>query len=75
MAEEKTFLPTQVLLFLGYELDSLKMEVRLPSDKLQKCLSLIPEFLTKPKFTLKLWHVLLAPSTLPAWWYFQDEPS
>ena len=29
------------------------MEVRLPSDKLQKCLSLIEEFLTKPKFTLK----------------------
>ena len=53
MAEEKTFLPTQVLSFLGYELDSVKMEVRLPSDKLQKCLSLIQEFLTKPKFTLK----------------------
>ena len=28
MAEEKTFLPTQVLSFLGYELDSVKMEVR-----------------------------------------------
>ena len=47
------FLPTQVLSFLGYELDSVKMEVRLPSDKLKKCLSLIQEFLTKPKFTLK----------------------
>ena len=53
MAEEKTFLPTQVLSFLGYELDSVKMEVRVPSDKLEKCLSLIQEFLTKPKFTLK----------------------
>ena len=53
MAEEKTFLPTQVLSFWGYELDSVKMEVRLPSDKLEKCLSLIQEFLTKPKFTLK----------------------
>ena len=53
MAEEKTFLPTQVLSFLGYELDSVKMEVRLPSDKLEKCLSLIHEFLNKPKFTLK----------------------
>ena len=53
MAEEKTFLTTQVLSFLGYELDSVKMEVRLPSDKLEKCLSLIQEFLTKPKFTLQ----------------------
>ena len=53
MAEEKTFLHTQVLSFLGYELDSVKMEVRLLSNKLQKCLSLIQEFLTKPKFTLK----------------------
>ena len=53
MAEEKTFLPAQVLSFLGYELDSVKMEVRFLSNKLQKCLSLIQEFLTKPKFTLK----------------------
>ena len=50
---KKHFLFTQVLSFLGYELDSVKMEVRLPSDKLQKCLSLIQVFLTKPKFTLK----------------------
>ena len=53
MAEEKTFLPIQVLSFLGYELDSVKMEVRLPFDKLQKCLSHIQEFLTKPKLTLE----------------------
>ena len=50
---KKHFLFTQVLSFLGYELDSVKMEVRVPSDKLEKCLSLIQEFLTKPKFTLK----------------------
>ena len=53
MAEEKTFLPIQVLSFLRYELDSVKMEVRLPFEKLQKCLSHIQECLTKPKLTLK----------------------
>ena len=36
------------------------MEVRLPSDKLQKCLSLIQEFLTKPKFTLKTLQSIIA---------------
>ena len=53
MAEEKTFLPTQVLSLLGYELDSVKMEVRLPSDKLQKCLSHIQELFDRTKIHLE----------------------
>ena len=61
MAEEKTFLPTQVLSFLGYELDSVKMEVRLPSDKLEKCLSLIFVVVDQTKIHLEnfakyYWH-------------------
>ena len=37
LALEKTLGPTQCLEFLGYLLDILKGEIRLPEDKLQKC--------------------------------------
>ena len=53
MAQEKTFKPAQVITFLGYELDSLQMEVRLPLDKLDKCQELIITCLRKEKITLK----------------------
>lgn len=49
MSEEKTFLPSTTLTFLGYELDTIKMEVRLPIDKLQNCYSLITLCLQKTK--------------------------
>ena len=47
MAPEKTVGPSFVLSFAGVELETIKMEPRLPEDKLAKCRSLIREFLTK----------------------------
>ena len=35
-APDKTVQPTQVITFLGLELDSVAMEVRLPVDKLNR---------------------------------------
>ena len=53
MAPEKTFGPSCVMSFAGIELDTLKMEARLPSDKLIKCRSLIQDFLQRKKVSLK----------------------
>ena len=50
--EKKTVGPSFVLSFAGIELDTNKMEGRLPEKKLAKCCSLIREFLTKKKVTL-----------------------
>ena len=52
MASEKTVRPSFVLSFAGIELDTIKMESRLPEDKLTKYRSLIREFLTEKKVTL-----------------------
>ena len=49
---KKTGGPSFVLSFVGIELDTIKMEARLPEEKLAKCRSLIWEFLTKKKVTL-----------------------
>ena len=40
-APDKTLQPTQVITFLGLELDSVAMNVRLPVDKLNRCTALI----------------------------------
>ena len=53
IAKEKTEGPHQVLTFLGIELDSIKMEARLPVDKLDKGRSLIAEFKGRSKVSLK----------------------
>ena len=37
MAKDKTFQLSQIMTFVGYELDTTLMEVRLPQDKLIKC--------------------------------------
>ena len=52
MAPEKMVGPSFVLSFAVIELDTIKMEARLPEEKLAKCCSLIREFLTKKKVTL-----------------------
>ena len=52
MAPEKTVGPTFVLSFQGIESDTIKMEARLPDNKLAKCDSLIWEFLPTKKVTL-----------------------
>ena len=47
IAVDKTYGPRQVMDFVGITLDSVKMEARLPLDKIKKCQSLLHEFLAK----------------------------
>ncbi|XP_078333005.1 uncharacterized protein LOC144625574 [Crassostrea virginica] len=49
---EKTVYPTTTLTFLGLELDTVKFEVRLPSDKLEELKSKIQSFQNKRTATL-----------------------
>jgi hypothetical protein len=51
--DEKTVVPTTQLTFLGLELDTDKMEIRLPVDKLQKLQTLLKSFLKLKKVTLQ----------------------
>ena len=53
MAPEKTVGPSTVLSFAGIELDTCKMEARLPQDKLCKCTTLIQLFLQRKKVSLR----------------------
>ena len=53
MAPDKTVGPSTSLSFAGIELDTIKMEARLPLDKLEKATNLISEFLQHKKVTLK----------------------
>lgn len=53
IAPEKTYAPSKVLTFLGYELDSEHMEIRLPLDKLAKCQTAIETCLKKEKIRLR----------------------
>ena len=50
--QEKTVFPTTKLTFLGLELDSELMEVRLPQDKLEKLRTILSSFLHRKKVTL-----------------------
>ncbi|XP_052214344.1 uncharacterized protein LOC127833226 [Dreissena polymorpha] len=53
IAAEKTEGPVTVLTFLGLELDSDKMEIRLPLHKVQEVLILLNNMLQKTRCTLK----------------------
>ena len=53
IAPEKTVLPSQVIQFLGIEIDSIKQEVRLPMDKIVKCRNEIKFIIGKDKCSLK----------------------
>lgn len=53
LALEKTEGPTEVLVFLGLELDSVKMEVRIPLAKIEELVSKIKEMLSKSKAKVK----------------------
>ena len=53
LAEEKTAGPTQVMTFLGIELDTLLMESRLPHDKLMSCQQIISCSLGKRSLLLR----------------------
>lgn len=53
LLSEKTFTLSTTMNLLGYEIDSMDMEVRLPLDKLQKCWDYIQTCCQRPKLTLK----------------------
>ena len=53
IAPEKTCGPATTLSFAGIELDSVSFEARLSLDEIDKCLSLISDFYTRKKVTLK----------------------
>ena len=53
LAHGKTQGPSTTLPFLGIILDTVHLEARLPQDKLDKCRSLVWEYLLKQKVTLK----------------------
>ena len=52
LAHGKTQSPSTTLPFLGITLDTVNLKVRLPQEKLDKCRSLVCEFLLKQKVTL-----------------------
>ena len=53
MAPEKTFWPSNVMSFVGFEIDTINQEVRLPLEKIQKCTEEITCLLQKNRATLK----------------------
>lgn len=59
LAEEKTEGPTEVLCFLGLELDSIQMVVRIPKEKQDELLHKIEFVLSKEKVTLKQMQSLI----------------
>lgn len=59
IAREKTVGPTTVICFLGLELDTLKMEVRIPIGKVHEIVQKIQVILQKEKVTLKAMQSLI----------------
>ena len=53
IAHEKTLGPFTTLQFAGIELDSLRQEARLPSEKSHKCRALLHQFAQKRSVTLR----------------------
>ena len=59
LAEEKTEGPQQVIVFLGLELDSVLMVVRIPLEKIRDIVEKIDNLLSKEKTTLKKMQSLI----------------
>jgi hypothetical protein len=53
LAEDKTIEPVQILTFLGIEFDTLKMELRLPSEKISEIKITLELFMHVRKVTLR----------------------
>ena len=53
IAPEKTVGPETELPFFGITLDSIRMEARLPEDKLEKCRTMLLDFYKRRKVTLR----------------------
>ena len=59
LSPDKTMGPSSVLPFLGITLDTVRMEARLPDDKITNCRDLLHEFDKKTKLTLRELQSLL----------------
>ncbi|VDI71062.1 Hypothetical predicted protein [Mytilus galloprovincialis] len=76
LAEDKTVQPTEILTFLGIEFDTLKMEMRLPGEKLTNLKQTLQLFLHSKKVTLRQLQSLIAFQTpLPRSRSVQDSNS
>ena len=53
IADEKTEGPVQVITYLGLEIDSTELQVRVPKEKLRVLLSMLDDFASKSKLTLR----------------------
>ena len=53
IAQEKTYRPATTMSFVGLEIDTVEMTVRLPIDKLQKARAIIKSLSSRKKVTLK----------------------
>lgn len=53
IAQDKTYAPSQQMEFLGITLDSVRLEARLPQDKLDRCRAMLQHFLLKDKCRLR----------------------
>ena len=56
LAPDKMVGPDIALQFAGITLDSVRMEARLPKEKLQKCPNLLTDFLSRFSVCLKELH-------------------
>lgn len=63
LAPEKTAGPVQVITFLGIELDSHRMEIRLPEEKRKSCLELLDKILSRAMEQMKQSQILLGHLT------------
>lgn len=59
LSEEKTVGPAHILVFLGLEIDTIQMVLRIPQDKLDKAKDELLNLKGKPKVTLKNLQQLL----------------
>ena len=59
LAEEKSVGPVQKLIFLGYEVDSVSMSVRIPLHKIDELNAILLEMLGRKKVTLKEFQTLI----------------
>lgn len=59
LADDKTVWPSKVLVFLGFELNSILMQLRIPPEKLVKLSELLILFLKKKKTTLQEFQSLI----------------
>ena len=75
IAMDKTFSPNQVIDFVGITLDSVKMEARLPPDKIQKSFSLLQEFLQRNSCKKREMESLIGYLNLHAQSYYPGEHS